>query len=158
MESEAENPLVVRGSHVVAVAALIVRAGVDERGQPLPDGGPRVLAMRRAPTNLAGPGLWETLSGRVEQGEEPHDAVRREIDEECGLTVALESRPFATYAATRRGLPMIVILYRARHLAGEVRRSHEHDAHAWLDAGAFRARSTLDKLACVVERALREPL
>lgn len=153
-----ENPLVVRGSHVVAVAALIVRAGVDEQGQPLPDGGPRVLAMRRAADNQAGPGLWETLSGRVEQGEEPEDAVRREIAEECGLSVALEPRPFASYAATRRGLPMIVILYRARFVAGEVRRSHEHDAHAWLDAEGFRARSSLDKLVHVVARALREPL
>lgn len=157
MESESQNALLVRGSHVVAVAALIVRAGVDELGRPLPDGAPRVLAMRRA-ADRAGAGLWETLSGRVEQGEEPHDALLREIDEESGLTVALEPRPFATYAAARRGLPMIVILHRARWLAGEVRRSPEHDAHAWLTADAFRARSTLEKLAAVVTRALREPL
>lgn len=158
METHGGNTLTVRGSHVVAVAALIVRAGVDEDGRPLPDSAARVLAMRRAPSNLAGPGLWETLSGRVEQGEEPRDAVLREIEEESGLEVALEPRPFATYAATRRGLPMIVILYRARWLAGEVRRSHEHDAHAWLTADAFRARSTLDKLVDVVAHALREPL
>ena len=156
--SGGSNALNVRGSHVVAVAGLIVRAGVDELGRSLPDSAPRVLAMRRAASNLAGAGLWETLSGRVERGEEPLAAVQREIAEESGLTVAVESRPFASYAATRRGLPMIVILYRARWLAGEVQRSHEHDAHAWLTAEAFRDRTTLGKLADVVSRALTEPL
>ena len=131
----------VRGLHVVSVAALITR-------------GNRILAMRRAPSNLAGPGLWETLSGRVEQGEEPRAAVEREIGEECGLEVELETRPFDAYAATRRGHPMIVILYRGRYLAGDVVRSHEHDDHAWLTAEEFAQRSTLVPLVNVVRRAL----
>jgi 8-oxo-dGTP diphosphatase len=131
----------VRGQHIVSVAALVVR-------------GSRILAMRRAPQNLAGPGLWETLSGRVEQGEEPRAAVEREIGEECGLEVELETRPFDAYAATRRGQPMIVILYRARYLAGEVQRSAEHDDHAWLTAEEFAARSSLMPLVHVVRRAL----
>jgi 8-oxo-dGTP diphosphatase len=150
VEPTNSNELLVRGSHVVAVAALIVRAGVD--------GLPRVLAMRRAGHRSAGPGLWETLSGRVEQGEEPLAALVREIDEECGLTVRVEPRLFTAYAALRRDLPMIVIAYRARWLSGEVRRSSEHDAHAWLTPAAFRAQSTLTTLADVVAQALSEPL
>jgi 8-oxo-dGTP pyrophosphatase MutT (NUDIX family) len=133
----------VRGLHVVSVAALVVR---DHR----------ILAMRRAATNLAGPGLWETLSGRVEQGEEPREAVAREIAEECGLEVELETRPFDAYAATRRGHPMIVILYRARFVGGEVRLSEEHDDFAFLTADEFAQRSTLAPLVHVVRRALGE--
>jgi 8-oxo-dGTP diphosphatase len=133
-----------KGLHVVSVAALVVRGG-------------RVLAMRRAATNLAGPGLWETLSGRVEHGEEPREAAEREIGEECGLEVQLEVRPFDAYAATRRGYPMIVILYRAQYVAGEVRISDEHDEYAWLTAEEFAARSTLSPLVAVVRRALGEP-
>lgn len=153
-----------RGEHVVAVAALIVRDAFcgavpgTEAADIAQDSAPRVLALRRAADNLAGPGLWETLSGRVEHGEEPLAAVAREIEEECGLEVALEARPFESYAATRRGHPMIVILYRARYRSGEVRLSAEHDAFAWLTADAFRARSTLTKLADVVARAIAEPL
>lgn len=139
----------MRGQHVVAVAALIVR-------EPQNGGERRVLALRRAPDNLAGPGLWETVSGRVEHGEEPLSAVAREIVEECGLEVALDPRPLASYAARRRGLPMIVILFRARYLAGEVHLSSEHDQFAWCTAGEFRARSTLAPLVAVVERALSE--
>jgi 8-oxo-dGTP diphosphatase len=133
-----------KGLHVVSVAALVVR----ER---------RILAMRRSPRNLAGPGLWETLSGRVEHGEEPREAVEREIAEECGLEVQLEVRPFDAYAATRRGHPMIVILYRAQYLGGEVRISDEHDAFAWLTGEEFAACSTLGPLVAVVRRALGEP-
>jgi 8-oxo-dGTP diphosphatase len=131
------------GHHVVAVAALVVR-------------GDRVLALRRAASNRAGPGLWETISGRVEHGEEPLAAVIREISEESGLTVEVEPRPFASYAAQRRGRPMIVIAFRARYLAGEVVISDEHDAFAWCSAEEFAQRSTLAPLVAVVERALME--
>lgn len=130
-----------RGQHIVAVAALITR-------------GDRILAMRRAQANEAGPGLWETLSGRVEQGEEPLAAVQREIDEECGLEVEIDPRPVEAYAATRKGEPMIVVLYRARYVAGEARLSHEHDDFAWLSADEFAARSTLLPLVSAVKKAL----
>jgi ADP-ribose pyrophosphatase YjhB (NUDIX family) len=126
---------------VVAVAAVIVRDG-------------RVLAMRRAADKDAGAGLWETLSGRVEADEDPRDAVLREIAEECGLEVDLEPRPIDAYAARRGERPMIVIVYRARWLAGEVRRSPEHDAHAWWTAAELRAHSTLTRLVEAVDRAL----
>jgi 8-oxo-dGTP diphosphatase len=134
-----------RGQHVVAVAGLVLR-------------GARVLALRRAATNLAGPGLWETVSGRVEHGEEPHVAVAREIAEETALEVHVEERPWTAYAALRRGEPMIVILYRARFLRGEVRLSQEHDAFAWLSAAEFRERSGLAALCRAVEGALAVPL
>jgi 8-oxo-dGTP pyrophosphatase MutT (NUDIX family) len=133
-----------RGVHVVAVAGLVLRDG-------------QVLAMRRSPNNSAGPGLWETVSGRVEQGEQPAAAAAREIAEESGLAVEIEARPFDAYAATRKGKPMIVILYRARYLAGEVKLCPEHDAYAWLTAEAFAARSTLTPLVQAVGRALQAP-
>jgi 8-oxo-dGTP diphosphatase len=148
MEPRSPDGSLARGQHVVAVAALIVREPENAAER-------QVLALRRAPDNLAGPGLWETVSGRVEHGEEPLAAVMREIAEECALEVELDPRPFATYAARRRGLPMIVILFRARYLAGQVCLSSEHDAFAWCTASDFRARSTLAPLVAVVERALR---
>jgi 8-oxo-dGTP diphosphatase len=150
MKTGGRNESLARGQHIVAVAALIVRR------DPLAVS--RVLALRRAPDNRAGPGLWETVSGRIEHGEEPLAAIEREIVEECALSVQVEPRPFASYAATRRGLPMIVIVYRARYLAGEVKLSAEHDMYAWLSAEEFRERSTLLPLIAVVEQALQQAL
>lgn len=133
--------MVASEGFVVAVAAVIVKDG-------------RVLAMRRAPDKDAGAGLWETLSGRVEPDEQPLDAIAREIEEECGLEVAIESRPIDAYVARRGATPMAVIVYRAEWIAGEVRRSAEHDAHAWWTLEEMRERSTLGRLVEAVARAL----
>lgn len=123
--------------YVVAVAAIIVREG-------------RVLAMRRSAHKDAGAGLWETLSGRVDEGEEPLATVKREILEECALNVQVDPRPLTSYSAQRAGKPMIVIVYRAEYLSGDVVRSNEHDDHAWLTPDEFVERSSLNKLAMAV--------
>lgn len=118
---------------VVAVAVVIRRGGT-------------LLAMRRAPTKDAGPGLWEALSGRVNEGEAPLEAAAREVDEESGLAVRIEPRPLSSYPATRLGLPMIVIVYAADHMGGEVTLSEEHDRYRWLSPEAFADLSTLTPL------------
>jgi len=126
--------------YVVAVAAAVFRDG-------------KVLAMRRSPARDAGPGLWETLSGRLRRGEDPADAVGREIAEECGLRVRVWPRPVTTYHAMRAGEPMVVIVYRADAEPGEVRRTAEHDAHAWLTPDEFAATSSLLPLVQAVRTA-----
>lgn len=44
----------------------------------------KVLAARRAHGTLSG--MWEFPGGKVENGEQPIDALRRELDEELGVT------------------------------------------------------------------------
>jgi 8-oxo-dGTP diphosphatase len=127
--------------HVVAVAAVIVR-------------GDQILAMRRSAASEAGAGLWETVSGRVEVDEAPLDAASREIAEETGLEVLIEPRPVDAYAARRGNAPMIVIVYRADWVSGEVRRSSEHDEHAWWTPEEFAQHSPLHRLAQAVHRCL----
>lgn len=131
-------------SFIVAVAAAIFRDG-------------KVLAMRRSPDKDAGPGLWETLSGRINEGEEPLAAAHREIFEETGLEVQVDPRPVTAYAANRLGRPMIVILYRGEHAGGEVRMSEEHDSHEWLTPEAFSTRTSLSTLADAVTQAAATP-
>ena len=91
----------------------------------------RMLSMCRAASGAAGPGLWEAVSGRVQSGEDPIAAARREVAEETGLTVSVQARPVTAYAASRRGEPMTVIVFRAEHEVGEVVLSEEHDAYRW---------------------------
>lgn len=127
------------GPQWVAVAAVIVR-------------GDTLLAMRRS-AGRPGAGLWETVSGRVRVGEEPLEAIEREIVEETGLTVRVSSRPVDAYPARRGDEPMTVIVYRADHVEGEVAPCDEHDAYAWLDVEAFAARTTLTRLVDAARRA-----
>lgn len=125
---------------LVAVTGVVIRDG-------------KVLAMRRAATKDAAAGAWETVSGRVEPGENPLDAIVREIDEETGLQVRIDPRPVDVYAAHRGATPMTVIVYRVEWVGGEVNRSAEHDAHAWWTPGEFEANSTLERLAEAIRRA-----
>lgn len=104
----------------VAVTVLVFRAD-------------RMLSMCRAANQDAGPGLWEGVSGRVQSGEDPIAAARREVLEETGLRVTVQARPVTAYAAIRRGEPMTVIVFRADHEEGEVVLSDEHDACRWCE-------------------------
>lgn len=52
----------------------------------LPDDAGRVLVQRRPPEAMLG-GLWEFPGGKVEPGETPADACRREFAEEVGVAV-----------------------------------------------------------------------
>lgn len=130
--------------HVAAVAVLVLRDG-------------KVLSLRRAPHKDAAPGVWEALSGRLEPGEDPWRAARREALEETGLAIAVERRPWTAYAADRAGEPMLVVVYRGVPVAGTLTLSEEHDDAAWLDADGFEANSPLTALADAVRSALAAP-
>jgi 8-oxo-dGTP diphosphatase len=58
---------------------VIVAAGV------LIEDGRVLLTQRKAGAHLAG--LWEFPGGKVEAGEDPRDALRRELVEELGIDV-----------------------------------------------------------------------
>lgn len=70
------------GTHVVAVALLRARD--------------RVLVARR-PASAPLPGEWQFPGGRVEFGEHPWDALRRELREELGIRTT-RGRLFGVYS------------------------------------------------------------
>lgn len=131
-----------RHLHVVAVAIVLIDKG-------------RLLSLRRSMHREAGAGLWEAFSGRVDPDEEPLDAAYREAREETGIEVDIDPRPVTSYAATRAGEPMVVIVYRAtpKSRAPEVILSDEHDAFAWLTPDEFAERSSIGPLTQAVRMA-----
>ena len=126
---------------IAAVCALVRKEG-------------KVLAMRRSPAKDASPGIWEAMSGRIQHGEEPFEAVAREIDEETGLVVRIDPRPLSAHHALRAGIPMVIVYYVADWVSGEVRMSEEHDAWEWLDADSFAERTPIAKLAAAIRQIL----
>jgi 8-oxo-dGTP diphosphatase len=66
--------------------------GLEEHANPAPtasavlrDGAGRILLARRA--REPGAGLWDLVGGFLDEGEEPLEALRREVREETGLDV-----------------------------------------------------------------------
>jgi 8-oxo-dGTP diphosphatase len=68
----------------VVVAAVIERGG-------------RVLLSQRGP-NGGQPGRWEFPGGKREPGESDEGALRREVEEELGITVSVGERVWSTTA------------------------------------------------------------
>lgn len=60
---------------------VIVSAGVIIEGARV------LLSQRKTGTHLAG--AWEFPGGKVEPGEDPRDALARELEEELGIDVAV---------------------------------------------------------------------
>jgi A/G-specific adenine glycosylase len=79
----------------------------------------RLLITRRRPEGLLG-GLWEFPGGKVRDGEAPEAACVREIREEAGLHVAVESR-LARVRHAYTHLRIVMDVFRCRYVSGRVR-------------------------------------
>jgi 8-oxo-dGTP diphosphatase len=99
-----------------------VVAGVIEKGG-------KVLIVRRgAHDRLAG--KWEFPGGKIEPGETPEGALRRELREE----LAIETEAGAFLCSSTYEYPHIAIellAYKVRHVSGEII-LHVHDSLAWV--------------------------
>ncbi len=123
------------------VRETVVRAGVVDvfvvREGPR---GWRHLALRRSKHTRC-PGTWEAVHGRIERGETPPEAARREVREETGLAVerlyALTVNPFFMKST---GTVELAVAFVAVVGAGTVALSEEHVSYAWLSRAAARRR------------------
>ena len=106
------------------VAAIIVRDG-------------RILATQRGYGEMKGG--WEFPGGKVESGETPEQALLREIEEELGAEIAIDSH-LITIDYDYESFHLHMGCYIAHVVAGTIE-LHEHSAARWLDA------STIDDVA-----------
>jgi len=88
---------------VVVAAGLMVQRG-------------RVLLAQRREEDEQGL-LWEFPGGKVEEGEEPRQALEREIEEELGMEVAAGELFDAAYHFYP-SRPILLLVYRCRILKG----------------------------------------
>jgi lipoyl(octanoyl) transferase len=120
-------------------------AGVVDVYVVQPRGGDwRVLCLRRAPGRSRA-GAWEMVTGRVDDGELPGDAARREVREETGYAV----NPLWTVGVESFWLPAANRVHHALLFVGFVASaapaptlSDEHDAAEWLGIEDACARLT----------------
>jgi type II secretory ATPase GspE/PulE/Tfp pilus assembly ATPase PilB-like protein/8-oxo-dGTP pyrophosphatase MutT (NUDIX family) len=100
--------------------------------RPLPDGW-KVLVTQRAEGTRC-PGAWETIHGRLNDGERPEDGAVREVREETGLEIArlynVTVQPFYLHMF---GTVQLAIVFAAFvNEPGGVTLGEEHQGYEWL--------------------------
>lgn len=125
---------------------LAVSAGIFRDG--------KVLLVRRAREPARG--IYTFPGGRVEFGENLHEAVAREIREETGLTIAIVG-----LVGYREALPgrtgghghFVILPFAARWVAGEVMLNDELDDARWLTPGELGGLPTTQGLESTIRSA-----
>lgn len=127
----------------LAVSAAIVRDG-------------HVLIVRRARSPAEG--LYTLPGGVVEAGETLHDALRREVREETGLTIepvalAGEREVIVRDDAGRVSRHFVILAFAARWVAGEPKLNAELAEARWLRPAEIKGLRTTEGLSEIVANA-----
>ncbi len=92
----------------------------------------RILIVQRSNDDRVGAGTWENVGGKIEYGEQPEEALRREITEETGIgEVGIEGIAYVTISNGKN--PNLFIVYYCEACTDEVVLSGEHRAFIWAD-------------------------
>ena len=112
------------GRFLVAVGAII---------EHVPTG--KILLLKRSSKQDFSGGIWEYITGRMDQFEEPEDALRREIKEEAGVTVKV-IKPISIFHIFRGERTaeneLVGIMYWCTTDSNRVLISEEHTDYQWV--------------------------
>lgn len=92
----------------------------------------KFLLVQRCKKDDVGADTWENAGGNIENGENPEEAMRREIKEETGITdIIIERVAYVTLLNGKK--PYLIIAYLCEALTDNVVLSDEHQAYIWAD-------------------------
>lgn len=131
---------------VVAIRVILYRRG-------------KILLIKRAMGRDKG--KWELPGGKVEDGQFSHDALKREVKEETGLTISPRSTEFFTFVSNQCSSEQYLelVLECSKFFGKKPRLSPEHAEFRWITIEeSLSASSSLiltDRAREVLELVLR---
>jgi 8-oxo-dGTP diphosphatase len=137
------TPYLAGGGHHV-VAAVLLRAD-------------HVLLCHRSPGRRWYPDVWDFPGGHVQPGEDPGDALRRELAEELGIELeGLDGGPVLRRIDPDTGLDLTVWVARCWRGTARNLQPEEHDAIGWFERGQLEGLSFADpSYLTLLQRLLR---
>jgi 8-oxo-dGTP diphosphatase len=90
-----------------------------------------ILIVRRSDTDDVGAGSWELPGGKLDFGEEPANALIREVKEEVGLDITVENIAYVTSFMSDPTRQVIIIAYQCNTNQENIVLSTEHTEYIW---------------------------
>lgn len=115
----------------------------------------KVLMLKRPDRCHSFPGVWSLVTGKIEAGEKPAEAARREISEEtCLQVMGPDAAMKPVYVREGRTLwkvyPFLFRVSNADPILNE-----ENDAFEWVSPEEIHERECVDGTTAIVERLLK---
>lgn len=113
----------------------------------------RILVLKRAPSMSYKPGTWDLPGGHLAIGELFEECLAREIEEETGLSIAIE-RLLGIHNSVG---PYLQALFACRIVGhrGEIRlRPHEHVESRWVALSELSALELIPYLDGILRRGM----
>lgn len=114
------------GKFLVATGAIIENSSTG-----------KILLLKRSDSKDFSAGIWEYITGRLNQFEEPQDGLRREIIEEAGIEVKI-IKPISIFHIFRGEKiaenELVGIMYWCKTESEEIKISDEHSGYTWVTA------------------------
>jgi 8-oxo-dGTP diphosphatase len=109
-----------------------------------------ILMLKRSSTDEAFPGGWEIPGGGVDYGETPQESLKREVMEECGLSVKiLKLLAVHDFYLGEIQVFEITFLSKVTDDKYEVKLSSEHTDYKWIsfkDTSSLKLNSYMSKV------------
>jgi 8-oxo-dGTP diphosphatase len=112
----------------------------------------KYLLLKRSDDDKYRPGEWDLPGGSVDQGEDPIDAVLREVKEETNIEVT-NYKILTTYSSVTNK-HVVTLLYFGEALSEDIIVSREHSEFEWVSVKEILKKNMPDKYKIVAREYL----
>lgn len=117
--------------------------------------GDKVLLVQRAEGDHWMPGKWATPGGEIDKGETLESALKREIQEEVGLTVELEDLFYLPETSYKLKHAFFVCKKSSGKYELNANGVHEHDDGRWVTKQEISKLDTVPDVKTIVDEAFK---